>query len=146
MIRRDINEVCAIESYNFQYPWSEEDFNCFLRQRNAVGRVVEIDDSESGYQVVGYIVYELVKDRIHIMNLAVSIRMQRRGFGMAMVDELVKKIGPGKRCRIVTEVRETNLDAQLFFRACGFRAIGVLHDYYDDTTEDAYVFEKKKGF
>ena len=36
-------------------------------------------------------------------------------------------------------MRETNLPAQLFFRAIGFRAKAILHDHYPDTAEDAYL-------
>ena len=39
------------------------------------------------------------------------------------------------------EVRETNLAAQLFFRDMDFRAVSVLHDFYEDTVEDAYLME-----
>ena len=39
------------------------------------------------------------------------------------------------------EVRETNLPAQLFFRQLGFRAVSVLRDFYEDTTEDAYLMQ-----
>ena len=39
------------------------------------------------------------------------------------------------------EVRETNLPAQLFFRAHGFRAVSVLRDFYEDTAEDAYLMQ-----
>jgi ribosomal-protein-alanine N-acetyltransferase len=39
------------------------------------------------------------------------------------------------------EVRETNLDAQLFFRSMGFKAITVLHEFYEDTPEDAYLMQ-----
>ena len=39
------------------------------------------------------------------------------------------------------EVRESNLDAQCFFRAIGFKAVSVLRDFYDDTDEDAYVMQ-----
>jgi len=38
-------------------------------------------------------------------------------------------------------VRETNLTAQLFFKASGFRAISVLRSYYEDSPEDAYVMQ-----
>ena len=38
-------------------------------------------------------------------------------------------------------MRETNLSAQLFFRDAGFRAVSVLRDFYDDTTEDAYLMQ-----
>jgi len=39
------------------------------------------------------------------------------------------------------EIRETNLSAQLFFRALGFRAVSVLRDFYEDTPEDAYLMQ-----
>jgi ribosomal-protein-alanine N-acetyltransferase len=39
------------------------------------------------------------------------------------------------------EIRETNLSAQLFFRDLGFRAISLLRDFYEDTTEDAYLMQ-----
>ena len=65
----------------------------------------------------------------------------RRGIGTALVDKLVSKLSPHRRNRIVLEVRETNLDAQLFFKSLGFRAISVLRDYYDDTVEDAYLMQ-----
>ena len=38
-------------------------------------------------------------------------------------------------------MRETNLDAQLFFRENGFRAVSVLRSYYSDTPEDAYLMQ-----
>ena len=34
-----------------------------------------------------------------------------------------------------------NLDAQLFLRACGFKAVGINREFYPDTGEDAFVFE-----
>jgi ribosomal-protein-alanine N-acetyltransferase len=39
------------------------------------------------------------------------------------------------------EVRERNLDAQLFFKTQGFRAVSVLRHHYDDTEEDAYILQ-----
>jgi ribosomal-protein-alanine N-acetyltransferase len=39
------------------------------------------------------------------------------------------------------EVRETNLAAQLFFKSMGFKAITVLHEFYEDTPEDAYLMQ-----
>ena len=57
------------------------------------------------------------------------------------VTKLIGKLSPQCRNRILLEVRETNLDAQLFFRDTGFRAISVLRDFYEDTTEDAYLMQ-----
>lgn len=56
-----------------------------------------------------------------------------------MAEKLIGKLSQQRRSRIVLEVRETNLAAQVFFKNLGFRAMSVLRDYYDDTTEDAYV-------
>jgi ribosomal-protein-alanine N-acetyltransferase len=58
-----------------------------------------------------------------------------------MAAKLVGKLSAQRRTRIVLEVRETNLDAQIFFRSQGFRAVNVLRDFYEDTTEDAYLMQ-----
>lgn len=136
MIRRDMPEVLDIETCNFEFPWSEEDFIKCLRQRNCIGMVAEHDE-----QVVGFMIYELHKNRLHILNFAVHPDFARRGVGAQMVDKLIGKLSNQRRNRILLEVRETNLAAQLFFRSLGFRAISVLRDYYDDTTEDAYLMQ-----
>ena len=58
-----------------------------------------------------------------------------------MLAKLTAKLSTQRRTRILLEVRETNLAAQLFFRGQGFRAVSVLRDFYDDTTEDAYLMQ-----
>ena len=58
-----------------------------------------------------------------------------------MVKKLVSKLSHQRRNRIMLEVRETNLAAQLFFRSLGFRATSVLRDFYDDSVEDAYLMQ-----
>jgi ribosomal-protein-alanine N-acetyltransferase len=58
-----------------------------------------------------------------------------------MVEKLVSKLSYQRRTRVMLEVRETNLEAQLFFREMGFKAITVLHEFYEDTPEDAYLMQ-----
>jgi ribosomal-protein-alanine N-acetyltransferase len=146
MIRRDMPEVLAIEAECFEFPWPEEDFIRCLRQRNCIGMVAEHDD-----RVVGFMVYELNKTWIHVLNFAVAANERRRGVGTQMVAKLIGKLSVQWRSRIALEVRETNLPAQIFFRTVGFRAVSVLRDYYEDTPEDAYLMqycrklEKKDG-
>ena len=136
MIRRDMPEVLEIEKSSFEFPWSEEDFIRCLRQRNCIGMVAEYDES-----VVGFMIYELHKNQLHVLNFAVRPDFRRRGVGSQMVNKLVGKLSQQRRNRVVLEIRETNLAAQLFFRNSDFRAVSVLRDYYDDTTEDAYVMQ-----
>jgi ribosomal-protein-alanine N-acetyltransferase len=136
MIRRDMSEVLEIEQQSFEFPWSEEDFIRCLRQRNCIGMVAEYEE-----RVVGFMIYELHKSRLHILNFAVASDCRRHGIGRQMTEKLVGKLSAQRRNRIMLEVRETNLNAQLFFRNVGFRAISVLRDFYDDTTEDAYLMQ-----
>ena len=136
MIRRDMAGVLEIEKLGFEFSWSEEDFVRCLRQRNCIGMVCEYEE-----RVVGFMIYELHKNRIHVLNFAVHPDFSRRAVGRQMMDKLIGKLSSQRRNRIMLEVRETNLSAQLFFRSMGFRAISVLRDYYDDAIEDAYLMQ-----
>jgi len=136
MIRRDMPEVLAIEQEAFEFPWSDEDFTRCLRQRNCIGMVAEVGDS-----VVAFMIYELHRTRLHVLNFAVRRSHRRLGIGTQMMGKLFAKLSVERRDRILLEVRERNLPAQVFFRSLGYRAITVLKDFYEDSTEDAYVMQ-----
>jgi ribosomal-protein-alanine N-acetyltransferase len=136
MIRRDMNEILEIEKRSFPNPWTDEEFIRCLRQRNCIGKTADLDD-----KVVGFLIYELHKDRLHLLNFAVAPTHRRQGIGKRMVGKLTGILTPHRRNRILLETRETNLASQLFFRSHGFEAVSILRDYYDDTTEDAYVMQ-----
>jgi len=136
MIRRDMAEVLDIEQEAFEFPWSEDDFTRCLRQRNCIGMVAEMAES-----VVAFMIYELHRSRLHVINFAVRRSHRRLGVGSLLMNRLAGKLSPDRRDRILLEVRERNLPAQLFFRALGYRAISVLKDFYQDTTEDAYLMQ-----
>jgi [ribosomal protein S18]-alanine N-acetyltransferase len=133
LIRRDMEEVLTIERGSFQFAWTEEEFLCCLRQRNCIGTVAELD-----HKIVGFMIYELHKSMLRILNFAVSPNFRRAGIGHQMVQRLIDKLSQQRRREIVLEVRETNVPAQLFFARAGFRAVTVLRNHYDDTCEDAY--------
>jgi ribosomal-protein-alanine N-acetyltransferase len=138
MIRRDMAEVLQIEDRSFEFSWSEEDFIRCLRQRNCIGMI-----AEHNARVAGFMIYELHRSRLHLLNFAVHPEFRRRDVGTQMIKKLRSKLSPERRSRILLEVRETNLNAQLFFREMGFRAISLLRDFYEDTTEDAYLMQLK---
>ena len=136
MIRRDMPEVLDIERESFEFPWYEEDFIRCLRQRNCIGMV-----AEHGERVVGFMIYELHKTRLHILNFAVAENVRHRSIGRQMAQKLISKLSSQRRTKISLEVRETNLPAQLFFKSAGFRATSVLRSYYEDSPEDAYLMQ-----
>lgn len=134
MIRRDMPEVLQIEQESHDYPWTEEDFLHCLRQRNCIGMV-----AEQGEQVVGFMIYELHKAKLHILNFAVHPSQRRHRVGTQMVHKLISKLSSHRRTSITVETRETNLESQLFFREAAFTATGVLREHFPDTGEDAYL-------
>ena len=136
LIRRDMDDVLAIERASFEFPWVEEEFLCCLRQRDCIGVVAKLD-----HKIVGFMLYELHPSMLRIVNFAVAPDMRRQGIGTAMVDRLKEKLSQQRRREIILEVRETNLEAQLFFSRRDFQCIQTLKLHYEDTAEDAYVMQ-----
>lgn len=134
MNRTDMPEVLWVEGQSFPTPWTEEDFLKVLRHQNVVGMVAERDE-----RVVGYMIYELHKRSIGLVNLAVHPDWRRRGVGRQLLAKLAEK-GGVRRPGLVAATRDGNLPAQLFFRACGWTARRVLPGYFEDTGETAYEF------
>jgi [ribosomal protein S18]-alanine N-acetyltransferase len=136
MIRRDMPEVLQTEQESFEYSWTEEDFLKCLRQRNCIGMVAEHND-----KVVGFMIYELHKAKLHVLNFAVHPSFRRIGVGRQMVTKLAGKLSSHRRTKVTLAVRETNLPAQLFFKALEFKAVRVLRGYYEDSGEDAFLMQ-----
>jgi [ribosomal protein S18]-alanine N-acetyltransferase len=136
MIRRDMADVLSAERASFEYAWTEEDFLRCLRQRNCIGMVAEQND-----RVIGFMIYELHRTRLHVLNFAVAPAHRRNGIGHLMIDKLIAKLSTHRRTKITLAVRERNLEAQVFFRRADFRAVKVLRNYYEDSGEDAFLME-----
>lgn len=132
LIRRDMPEVLDIEQRSFPQAWTEEYFLTCLRQRNCIGMV-----AEHGQTIVGYMIYELRKHALHVLNFAVSPDHRREDIGTAMVGRLKAKLPQQRRTEIWTDVRDSNLAAQLFWKSQGFECQEVKRGFYDDG-EDAY--------
>lgn len=141
MTRKHMPEVLDIERASFPYPWSRKDYEKCLRAKNCVGKVLTLDD-----RVVGLLIYALADRRLEIINIATHPRFRKQGVGRALLEHLQDKIKSEasgqyrerrRRTRIDVDVRETNLDALNFFKACQFRGVSIKYDNYADVTEDA---------
>ena len=135
MIRRDMPEVLAIEHAGFEYPWCEEEFLRVLRQRNCIGMV-----AEHGERIVGFMIYELHRNKIHVLDFATHADFA----GEAWDDRWWPSWSgssptSGVTGSLCTFARPTA--AQLFFKVLGFRAMEVVREHYADTGEDAYSMQ-----
>ncbi|MFO0589731.1 MAG: ribosomal protein S18-alanine N-acetyltransferase [Polyangiaceae bacterium] len=78
-----------------------------------------------------------VADELHILNVATSPNMRRRGLGDAIL-AAVLDYAKAQHIRIVLlEVRRSNDPAIGLYRKHGFSVFGVRKKYYSDNDEDA---------
>lgn len=132
LIRRDMPEVFAIENEAFGLDaWREQEFIDTLRGRNCIGLVAEHSE-----RIVGYMLYLLLPRGFEVINFAVHAEFRRRGVGRQMIEKLVGKMSQ-KRTRVSAMVRESNLAALNFFKACGLRAVRLRPGYFSDCEDDA---------
>jgi [ribosomal protein S18]-alanine N-acetyltransferase len=138
MIRRDMPSVLSIESESFDSPWNEEKIISYLRQRECIGVVVEHDS-----QVVGFMIYMFIQQRIHVARIGVHPDFRMQGVGATMLDKLKSKLTQDRRSRITADVIETNLPMHKFLRSEGFRATGATRKMFAEETGDldGYSFE-----
>src|SRR5262249_11963285 len=97
--------------------------------------------AEQGEKVVGFMIYELHKAKLHILNFAVHPTCRRGGVGAQMVAKLISKLSSHRRTRIPLEVRETHRPATLCFRAQGSKAVRVLRAFYEDSGGAAFLMQ-----
>ncbi len=121
-IRRDMPEVLRIEAATNPQPWSEEDFLTCLRQRHCIGMVAEVGD-----KVLGFMIYELHKTKLHL------VRFAGEGVKEALIEKLLKQLSSRQRSRITIVVPESDLDSLEFFRQRRFLATDMLWGEFEDT-------------
>lgn len=130
----DLDQVMEIERVCFPNPWSRQVFIEELEREWAHLEVVR-----EGPRVVAFCNYWLVRDEVHILNVAVDPTARRRGHAARLLAHIVVS-ARRRACRFVTlEVRKSNRGALKLYRSFGFRAIGVRANYYVEDGEDAIV-------
>lgn len=144
LIKRDLQDVLAIEAASFRPSWDEAEFRRLLRARNMMGLVA----TDARNTPIGFVLYQLRQYQIRIVRLAVHPAYRRIGIGTDMVERLKDKLTNQRRDHMRVDVPESDLGAQLFLRACGFRAVRVercaaLAD--PNELQDAYVFTYRIG-
>ncbi len=135
--RRDMSQVLQIDRKAFAtWAWTEEDFLNCLRQRNCVMMVAEDFKTDL---IKGFMIYELHRDRVKLLNLAVDPQHSRQGVGSQLVEKLKYKVTSHNRPKATLTVRETNLETMRFFAGRQFRATGFARGAYPE--EDGVSFE-----
>ncbi len=135
MTDEELEEVLSIERTAFSEPWTETLFRRELSLPLSHCRTAVTTKGET----VGYSVFWIVADEVHLHHIAVRKDWQRKGVASALMADMVKQARK-KEARFATlEVRPGNKAAVKLYDRFGFTVRGVRYHYYIDTGEDALV-------
>jgi [ribosomal protein S18]-alanine N-acetyltransferase len=148
LIRRaglaDVSSIWTIEKLSFPTPWSRWFFLAELGHRNS-HLLVAGPSPPQPWKTWAYLVFWVVLDEMHILNLAVHPAHRRRGIARRLLAEgLVQARALGAELAWL-EVRPSNLAAQALYKSFGFKEVGRRPHYYDDTHEDALLLTLEWG-
>lgn len=117
--------------------WEEADFN-EVYSTHVDGRVLV---GEHHDRLVCYAAFALVNEaeggQVCIFKLVVHKDYRRRGIGRSLLQALHILAPEGI---VLVVARESDLEAQLFLKACGCECIRTTDEYYDTPPENGYIF------
>jgi ribosomal-protein-alanine N-acetyltransferase len=131
----DLDEVLKIEESCYPFPWSRGIFADCLRVGYACFGLRLSD------RLAGYSIHNWGAGESHLLNLCVSPRLQRRGYGSLLLEHSISH-ARALGCHVMfLEVRPSNHDASRLYLRRGFEIVGERPRYYQSAEgrEDAVV-------
>jgi ribosomal-protein-alanine N-acetyltransferase len=142
LIRRaglaDVPAIWAIEKASFPSPWSRWSFLAELGQQHS-HTLIAGPSPPQPWQTWGYLIFWVVLDEMHILNLAVHPDHRRRSIARRLLAEALAQARTLGAELAWLEVRPSNRAALALYESFGFKAVGRRPRYYDDTQEDALL-------
>jgi [ribosomal protein S18]-alanine N-acetyltransferase len=139
MTAADLPRVLEIEQVAFRNPWSAELLRRELGHDWSTILVAEEPGPRGQVTLVGFVIFWIVHDELHVLNVATAPEHRNRGVARRVL-EAALDTGRRKHCTFATlEVRRSNAAALGLYRDFGFRPVGIRPNYYVDEGEDAIV-------
>jgi len=145
MKKADIDQVLGIEQASFSSPWSRNLFLSEFRSPLVSTLMVALADDSLLRKVIGYTVFWLAADELHILNLAIAPERRRQGVAKRLVLAALKRAYQKGATRAFLEVRVLNAAAQTLYSNLGFTGTSVRRQYYDSPVEDAVMMTLEQG-
>lgn len=136
MLCEDLVEVVAIERDTHTHAWAEQNFLSEMRNACAYAFV-----AHNEHRLLGYLVFWIICDEVHLLNLAIHPTFRRCGIGKKLMAFLIYFSHRHGARWIGLEVRRSNHAALVMYRYFGFQEKMVRKAYYQDNHEDGIVME-----
>jgi ribosomal-protein-alanine N-acetyltransferase len=135
----DLDEVLEIERHGHPSPWPRQVFAEELEREWARIDVLREREPDGSSRVVAFCNFWIVRDEIHILNVATHPDRRRRGHAARLLAQLLA-FARATACHYLTlEVRKSNIGAIALYERFGFLPVGVRPQYYVENREDAIV-------
>ena len=138
--KEDMPRIYEIEKNSFSHPYPPRLIDLLFERNRQAFFVAEVDDRVVGYAVAAVEAHDVG----HVISVAVSSEMRRRGVGKALMRRLIQELKEIGVSVIRLEVEKDSIAAQKMYKGLGFEVTGVIKDYYE-SGGDAYVMTLSLG-
>jgi ribosomal-protein-alanine N-acetyltransferase len=145
-VESDLPRLVELERAAHSHPWSEAQLRSELGRPYAAVRCAETAPGEGtvGPRVDGFVVYWVIHDELHVLDVVTAPEARRRGIARALLEEALADGVRRGAARAMLEVRRSNDPAIALYRALGFLHDTVRRRYYQDG-EDAVLMSLSLG-
>ena len=95
-------------------------------------------------KIIGYIFQRKIYDENHIINLAIDIPYQHKGYGKFLLMKILEK--DSNDTNVFLEVKEANLPAVKLYIDLGFEEVDRKERYYSDGSNAIFMLRKNKKY
>ena len=131
----DLADILSIEKKVFKHPWSKEQLNWELNSQPVTENHVMIARGN----MIGYLFSYVVDDDVQILNIAIDIPFQHKGYGEQLLSYFLDQFNGDSSIHL--EVRKSNFPAINLYLKFGFHETGTRKGYYSDG-EDAIIMQR----
>ena len=136
----DLNEIYNIEKKVFNDYWSLD----LIKSEIIEKKYSRVTVLELKKKIIGYIFQRKIYDENHIINLAIDIPYQHRGYGKFLLMKILEK--DSNDTNVFLEVKEANLPAVKLYIDLGFEEVDRKERYYSDGSNGIFMLRKNKKY
>ena len=136
----DANEIFNIEKKVFKDHWSLKSIKSEFNNSNfSKISVLEIDR-----KIIGYIFQRIIDNQKHIINIAIDIPFQHKGYGRFLLRSILKENSDDTN--VFLEVKEANFPAIKLYSDLGFEEVQKKDSYYSDGSGAIFMLKRNKKY
>ena len=134
----DAIEIFKIEKRVFKNYWSFKSIKLeFTEAKHSLVSLLEVDN-----KIIGYIFQRVMPGQSHIINMAIDLPYQHKGYGKLLLKNTLEK--DSMDTNVFLEVKEANFPAIKLYTDLGFEEIHKKDRYYSDGSNAIFMLKNNK--